>query len=591
MRLRQKSLLVICLTLAGLMAFLCVTSNQILLNSYSSLEEQEVGKNIDRAKDAFAAELNTINATAGDYAGWDDAYAFIENANKEFIKKNLADSAFANLKISLMLFVNSSGHIVYAKSVNRLTGTASPFPQSFLRQITPDNPLVHHRDTGGSVSGIVTLPEGILLLASRPILTSEFRGPVRGSLIVGRFLDAQEIDHLQKTTHLSLMMLPLDHAQKRPDLRQASSLLADGTKPLLVRPINSERIAGYTVLKDVYGKPALLLRVETARDILGEGRATIRFFMLSWILIGTVFAIVFLLLLDKLVISRLGNLSKGVADIGIDSNFTGRVSTTGNDEIRDLACAINGMLDALSQAQANLKFHALEADAANQELESFCYSVSHDLRAPLRHINGFSQALIEDCLESLDEQGRSYLRRICAATDRMGALIDDLLDLSRVSRKEMRHETVNLTEMACSIMEMFRDTAPLRKVAFKSKGDIFVTGDRNLLRLVMENLLGNAWKYTSKKDEAVIEFDSMIKDGEQIIFVRDDGVGFDMAYCDKLFMPFQRLHNESEFEGTGIGLATVQRIINRHGGRIWAEGDVGKGAVFYFTLPLSVPIS
>jgi signal transduction histidine kinase len=227
----------------------------------------------------------------------------------------------------------------------------------------------------------------------------------------------------------------------------------------------------------------------------------------------------------------------------------------------------------------------LQLETANKELESFCYSVSHDLRAPLRHINGFSQALLEDCLESLDEQGRNYLRRICAATDRMGLLIDDLLELSRVSRNEMKHEPINLSEMASTIMDMFRETAPQRKITFTCSAGLIVSGDRTLLRLVMENLLGNAWKYTSKKEDACIEFNGRFESGEQVFFIRDNGVGFDMKYAGKLFGAFQRLHSDTDFEGTGIGLATVHRIIRRHGGRIWADGAVGQGATFYFTLP------
>lgn len=226
----------------------------------------------------------------------------------------------------------------------------------------------------------------------------------------------------------------------------------------------------------------------------------------------------------------------------------------------------------------------LQLETANKELESFCYSVSHDLRAPLRHINGFSRALLEDALPSLDDQGQNYLRRICAATDRMGHLIDELLELSRISRNEMKREQVELGDMARSIMEMFKETAPERNSSFTCPPSIKVNGDRNLLRLVMENLLGNAWKYTSKNGEAVIEFSTFVKEGQQVYYVRDNGVGFDMTYAAKLFGAFQRLHSDTDFEGSGIGLATVQRIIHRHGGSVWGEAEPGKGATFYFTL-------
>lgn len=226
----------------------------------------------------------------------------------------------------------------------------------------------------------------------------------------------------------------------------------------------------------------------------------------------------------------------------------------------------------------------MQLETANRELESFSYSVSHDLRAPLRHINGFSQALLVDYAEKLDGQGQDYLNRVCAASNRMGQLIDDLLELSRVSRSQMRCEPVNLSELVKKIAEMLQETSPERTVTFLLAPDVVVNGDNRLLRLVMQNFIDNAWKYTSKKNAATIEFGVTEVDGERAYFVRDDGVGFDMAYADKLFGAFQRLHGSGDFEGTGIGLATAQRIIHRHGGRVWGEGDVGRGAMFYFTL-------
>jgi len=222
--------------------------------------------------------------------------------------------------------------------------------------------------------------------------------------------------------------------------------------------------------------------------------------------------------------------------------------------------------------------------AANKELEAFSYSVSHDLRAPLRGINGYSQALIEDYEEELDEQAKHYLQRIQAGTRRMGQIIDDLLSLARVTRSEMRKQSVDLSAFAGEILAELQETSPGRRVSVSVAGGLVVEGDATLLRLVLQNLLGNAWKYSSKKGEAEVGFGARDENGERVYFVRDNGAGFDMAHANKLFGVFQRLHAITEFEGTGIGLATVHRIISRHGGRIWAEGVVGEGATFFFTL-------
>jgi len=224
-------------------------------------------------------------------------------------------------------------------------------------------------------------------------------------------------------------------------------------------------------------------------------------------------------------------------------------------------------------------------ETANRELESFSYSVSHDLRAPLRHIDGFSMALMEDCGDSLPETAAPYLEKIKSASRRMGQLIDDLLDLSRVSRSTMRRESVNLSRMVRELAREYEDSQPDRRVEFEIADGVVAKGDPTLLRVALANLMDNAWKYTGKKESAHIRFGETIIDGERVIYVSDDGAGFDMRFVNKLFGPFQRLHRADEFEGTGIGLATVQRIAQRHGGRAWAKGEEGKGATFYLVIP------
>lgn len=226
-----------------------------------------------------------------------------------------------------------------------------------------------------------------------------------------------------------------------------------------------------------------------------------------------------------------------------------------------------------------------QLEAANKELEAFSYSVSHDLRSPLRSIDGFSQALLEDCAANLNEQGKSYLHRIRAATQRMGGLIDDLLNLSKVTRAEVHRERLNISNLARAVAEDLRRKQPGREVELEIEDGLEAFGDSRLVRIVLENLLGNAWKFTSKRAQASIEVGAARQNGSAAYFVRDNGAGFDAAYAERLFGAFQRLHATSEFPGTGIGLATVQRIIQRHGGKIWAEGAVDRGATFYFTLP------
>jgi two-component system NtrC family sensor kinase len=223
----------------------------------------------------------------------------------------------------------------------------------------------------------------------------------------------------------------------------------------------------------------------------------------------------------------------------------------------------------------------------NKELEAFSYSVSHDLRAPLRSIDGFSQALIEDYGEGLDEAARNYLHRIRAAAQRMAVLIDDMLLLSRISRAQVNRERVDLSALAQTVAEELKNQNPERSVAVKIQTDLATHADRGLMRVLLDNLLGNAWKFTARTSNAQIELRAQTQGLDTVFFVKDNGAGFDMAHSSVLFQPFQRLHDAADFPGTGIGLATVQRVVDHHGGRIWAEGTVGRGATVFFTIPSS----
>jgi len=268
-------------------------------------------------------------------------------------------------------------------------------------------------------------------------------------------------------------------------------------------------------------------------------------------------------------------------------NLTSRYVTlmnSFNDMLREIQNRDVALQKAHDELEQRVTERTRELVSANRELEAFSYSVSHDLRGPLDALNGYSYILLKNHASKLDATGKESLQNIRAAARRMSDLIDDLLNLSRLSTSSMHREKVDLTVFARGIMEELCRNAPERKVEFIAPPSAEAYADARLLRIVLDNLLRNAWKYTAHHDAARIEFGQEISDGRVVYFVRDNGSGFDQRSADRLFQPFQRLHSTAEFPGNGIGLATVRRIIQRHGGEVWAEGEVEKGATFYFTL-------
>jgi signal transduction histidine kinase len=300
-------------------------------------------------------------------------------------------------------------------------------------------------------------------------------------------------------------------------------------------------------------------------------------------------------LIEKTISRPILHLAETARAVSQDKDYSVRAVTEGRDEIGRLIVTFNEMLDQIQQQNSELEEARSDLErrvesrtrdlaAANRELEAFSYSVSHDLRAPLRAIDGFSKALLGNYNEILDERGRHYLERVRAGTQRMSELIDDLLGLARVSRRELMRRQVSLSEIAGRVATELSRREPSRQVRVDVQEGLVAEADPHLLTIVFENLMGNAWKFTSKKGEPRVEVGEWKNGSAPAFYVRDNGAGFDMTYADKLFGAFQRLHADADFEGTGIGLATVQRIVARHGGRIWAEGEVDKGATFYFTL-------
>ena len=358
MTLRAKTLVIIGVTTFSLVLILYVTSQTILLGSFGRLEKQLAGQDIERAMGALSNEIAVLDLVAHNWAARDDTYTFVQSPSDEYIRSNLVDEAFVGERINLILFINDDDQVVFGRAYDMHHERQMSAPESLRAHLTRNAPLLQHDDVKSTVAGIVLLPEGPLLVASRPILTSAQAGPIRGTLIVGRYLDAVEIERLAEATHLSLALRRYDDAQMPRDFEVARSFFIDsGSKgtSIFVQALGIESIAGYGVLENIYGDPCLILRAGTPREIYNQGRISALYFISALVAVSLIFGLMTLLLLEIVILSRLTRLDADVSRIGMSGDPSTRVSVTGKDELSSLAGTINEMLTALEQSQSELR--------------------------------------------------------------------------------------------------------------------------------------------------------------------------------------------------------------------------------------------
>ncbi|MBL7125830.1 MAG: PAS domain S-box protein [Dehalococcoidales bacterium] len=354
MTLRKKTLLIIAGTFYGVIILLFFISRNILLESYADLERRSTHRDVERVLVAYSQGPSELETTIVDWAARDDTYAFIADHNEDYIRSNLTDSTFTQLGLNLMLYIDSSRQITFGKAFDLENEEEIPLPPGISAYLTKHSFLVTHRDTESSYAGTIVLREGPMLIASHPILTSEDEGPIRGTLIMGRYLDAAKVNELAEFTLLSVALHEFNGPQLPPDFSIARSSISTAS-PVFVQPLSEQSIAGYTFINNIDGHPALILRVDAPRDIYNQGQSAISYLILSIVGVSLAFGLVTILLLEKQVLSRLSYLSRSVSDIGTGGKLTARVSVPGSDELAKLGATINGMLGALEQSETELR--------------------------------------------------------------------------------------------------------------------------------------------------------------------------------------------------------------------------------------------
>ncbi|MGQ9558194.1 MAG: CHASE4 domain-containing protein [Desulfurispora sp.] len=354
MKLRFKTSLLLGLVIFSVISAFYFFSQQVLLASFIRLEEAYARQNLLRAVSALDNEISFINSTAGDYAGWDNTYEFIQHPHAHYIQNDIAVSAFLQLNLNYMLFYDRTGRLVYARGVDLQSGREEPPPASLLQHLAQNTYLLQHPSPLSSKKGILMLPEGPLLLASRPIVTSELQGPVRGTLLVARWLDTDKVKELAEKTRLHLTISTPDELSQTGEAKDLPGLIAAG-QTMCSRPLDSYRLAGYAVLKDFYHQPVLLLKVVLPREIYRQGKQTLRYFLLGLLALGLAFYLLSMFFLEKTILSRLAGLRTAVNNIGLTGDLSARVKVPGRDEISDLAGKINEMLAALELSRNELR--------------------------------------------------------------------------------------------------------------------------------------------------------------------------------------------------------------------------------------------
>jgi len=571
MGMRKRTLTIIGILAISMMATVYVSSHFLLLNSFEELEETNVHQNVDRFQSALSDDVSSLYSKSGDWSVWDDTYAFVVAPNENYINSNVVDSAFTTLRINILLFLNLSGQIVCGRAYDLHNMTEVPVPDSIENELSSHDVLWRNLTTDSRIGGIILLPENPLLICSRPILTSHGEGPVHGALIMARYLDSDEIGRLALTTHLSLVLQRYDDSQVLPDYQNALSAFSNN-ETVFVQPLNGDYVAGYALIRDVYGNPILVSKIDMPRDIYKQGLSTINYFVLLLLAITSVFVVAIVLLMERTVLNRLVRLTGVVRRIGKDKDFRGRVVTDGNDELSTLAKSINVMLTEIEHKTVQLR--KAENLAALGQLAAM---VGHDLRNPLTGITGATYYLKTKLKTKKDARAEEMFDTIESAIAHSDKIITDLLKYAEEMKLDVSEiEPRSILSGVLSHVKVPTDV----RISDKTQETPRIKCDQEKMKTVFTKLVENAFDAMPNGGMLTVE-SARVKESAVISF-SDTGVGIPSEVMTKLWSPFFT----TKAKGMGLGLTICKRVVEAHGGTISAQSSVGKGSTFTITIPI-----
>ena len=577
MNIRVKTIVILGLICVGVSGSIFISSQLILLNSFGQIEKQNTEANVQRVVNAIFAEishLDTINVNG--WASWDDTYDFIVDNNTGYVDSNLVDWTFQQGGFNCMLFINSTGQLAYSKTFDLQKDTQIPLAADLMTLVT-SNPLLWSFNSTSSYSkGIILLTEGPLLFSSRPILTSEGLGPLRGALIIGEYLTQQKLAEFSSQVQLPLILETFNDPRLPSDFQLARSSLSSQV-PIWVKPLNGSVVGGYALLSDFFQNPILMIRADMPRDIYSQGQTTVNYFVLSSFLWTVAFVGIVMLLLEKTVLSRLLSLSKKVSLIGNEDQTSTRVPIQGNDEITKLAASINNMLTEIENK--TVKLRSTERLATIGELTT---AIAHDLRNPMQGINAAAYYLKTKTKSMPGEKTSKMLSLIEKDIKYSDRIIQQLLEYSEPIWLEFGDTTVGeiVKEALCQVripekIKVVNEVDDAMNKDNKQK----IRVDKQKIRAVFGDVIENAVE--AMPDGGILKIGSTQLKSDVIFTLSDTGIGMSKEQVGKVWSPLFT----TKAKGMGLSLVSCKRIIEAHGGQISVESILGKGTTFSLTIP------